>query len=86
MGHTVLTLVLLDSIDIPCVYVYRQMKGEETVGHGWNTAYIEGRWIWIDSTQEFFDPGLAGFVCDSDHKRVDQVNRINVEEYSDSLN
>lgn len=81
VGHTYLTLALLDSVDIPSVYVYRKAKGSETVGHGWNAAYIDGKWIWIDSTQEFFDPGLAGFVSDSDHKRIDMINGVDLEEY-----
>ncbi len=81
VGHTALTLVLLDSVDIPCIYVFRQKKGEETIAHGWNAARIDGTWIWIDTTQEFFDPGVAGFVCDSDHKRVDQINRIDVADF-----
>ena len=81
MGHTYLVLALCESIDIPCVYVYRRMKGKETIGHGWNVAYVDGKWIWIDSTQGIFDPALAGFVCDSDHVRVDEINTIPVGEY-----
>ncbi len=82
VGHTYLTLALLDCVDIPSVYVYRETKGNESVGHGWNAAFVDGKWIWIDSTQKFFDPGLAGFVSDSDHKRIDMINGVDFDEYS----
>ncbi len=46
-GFANLTQALLQAQGIPAVYV-RGATGN--VGHAWNAAYVDGDWIWIDST------------------------------------
>ena len=63
-GYTALTQALLQAQGIPAVYVHGAAGGG---GHAWNAAYINDRWIWIDSTwgrpgtgemynPQYFDP------------------------------
>ena len=58
-GYTNLTRALLQAQGIPAVYVHGTAGGD---GHAWNAAYIDGRWVWIDSTWgrpgngAFYDP------------------------------
>ncbi len=58
-GYTNLTRALLQAQGIPTVHVHGTASGD---GHAWNAAYIDGQWIWIDSTWgrpgngAFYDP------------------------------
>ena len=58
-GYANLTRALLQAQGIPAVYVHGTAGGD---GHAWNAAYIDGRWVWIDSTWgrpgngAFYDP------------------------------
>ena len=58
-GYANLTRALLQAQGIPTVYVHGTAGGD---GHAWNAAYIDGRWVWIDSTWgrpgngAFYDP------------------------------
>lgn len=60
-GYSVLTRDMLGALGIPCNYI----DGESSMGdHAWNEAYVNGRWINIDSTWDDFDFGDARFTLD----------------------
>ncbi len=44
-----LTKALLCAIHIPVLHIIGHLKGNENVWHAWNTAFIDGCWIWIDN-------------------------------------
>lgn len=55
MGYAHLTEALLQAQGIPALYC---ANGSSDVNHAWNAAYVDGRWIYIDSTWKDFDIGL----------------------------
>lgn len=48
-GYARLTKALLCAIHIPTLHIIGHLKGQESVWHAWNTAFIDGHWIWIDN-------------------------------------
>ena len=64
-GYSSLTRALLQAQGIPALYVAGDANGAKGwEGHAWNEAYIDGRWILIDTTwgPEYFDMSLSDFV------------------------
>ncbi len=50
-GYTELTHAMLTSVDIPVINVYGYADGlSGWESHAWNMAYVDGRWISIDTT------------------------------------
>lgn len=46
-GYAKLTKALLQAQGIPALYVVGKARNE---GHAWNAAYVDGKWIYLDST------------------------------------
>ncbi len=49
-GYARLTKALFCASHIPTLHIIGHLKGKESVWHAWNTAFINGRWIWLDNT------------------------------------
>lgn len=46
-GYAKLTKALLQAQGIPALYVVGKVRN---AGHAWNVAYVDGKWIYLDST------------------------------------
>lgn len=76
-GYSNLTRALLQAQGIPTLYVLGDANGAKGWDdHAWNEAYIDGRWILIDTTwgPEYFDMSLSNFV-----KKHGVGHRVTVE-------
>lgn len=82
-GYTNLTRALLQAQGIPAVYVHGTAGGD---GHAWNAAYVDGRWVWIDSTwgrpgngafydPRYFDP--SDFFLATTHEAFPPATHLN---------
>ncbi|MDF2921162.1 MAG: hypothetical protein K0R57_76 [Paenibacillaceae bacterium] len=78
-GYATLTAALLRSVDIPAKYIlgiiqYDGAKGWEagngTVGiqHAWNEAYVDGRWVILDTTWNSPNGYENGVFTKGDHR------------------
>ena len=76
VGHAYMMLCLLDCAGITNVYVYSNPGW-----HGWNAVKINNKWIWIDSTQKFYNPSTVAFAADSNHDRITLINGIDIDDY-----
>lgn len=66
-GYANLTLALLNAQGIPAIFVSGSgQSGSSWGGHAWNEAYLDGRWVLIDTTfgQSYFDMDLETFAKD----------------------
>lgn len=48
-GFARLTKALFCASHIPTLHVVGHLKGQESVWHAWNVAFVDGRWIWLDN-------------------------------------
>lgn len=66
-GYAALTEALLNAQGIPAIHVVGLANGGSSWGgHAWNEAYVNNRWVLIDTTfgHAYFDMGLETFAND----------------------